>query len=176
MSQEKKQTTQLGLTKEDLAFRRQLKKRMVCFIFLGLLGVFTLLLPAVVDSLTGPMGNPPSQQEMQRMLELRRRLNFFSGMGAALLGSSGVFTVRLYQTVNDPEKLRKSRIASNDERTQNIVGKARIVSGYVLLLVLYLGGIIGGIFYPVLHTVLAVLVMIYLASYCICYWIFNKRM
>ncbi len=173
MSQEEKQITQADLTKEDLEFRKRVKAGMILFIVMGLVGVFTALLPAVAPSLEGPLFNPPAAQELR---ELQQRLNFFGGMGSALAGCSLVFVIKNYSIMTDPAKLRKARIENKDERTMDITQKARGVAGYALLLALYLGGIIGGIYYPVLHMAMAILVMVYMVSYLAAWWFYNKRM
>ncbi len=167
--------TPQDLTPTDLAYRKRLKKRLILFLILGMLGLFTALLRPIVQSQIR-WSEPPSQQEMDQALELLRRLNFLCGVGCGLLGASVGIVVKTYAIMTNPGKLRKSRIESNDERRIEISGKAQSAAGDMLLFAVYLGGIIGGIFYPVLHTALTILVFIYLLSYTIAWWIYHKRM
>ena len=101
---------------------------------------------------------------------------FYSGAGGGLVAGAVVFLLRTRRTMNDPQKLRKARVAATDERTLDISRRALAAAGYVLLISLYLACMIGGLFYPVLLMVLATLVCIFLAAYLISYFIYNKLM
>lgn len=101
---------------------------------------------------------------------------FYSGAGGGLVGGAVVFLLRTRRTMNDPEKLRKARVAATDERTLDISRRALAAAGYVLLLALYLACMIGGLFYPELLMVLAALACVFLTTYVISYFIYNKLM
>lgn len=101
---------------------------------------------------------------------------FYSGAGGGLIGGAVVFLLRVRRTMKNPEKLRKARIAATDERTLDISRRALAAAGYVLLLALYLACMIGGLFYPELLIILAGLACIFLVSYVISYFIYNKLM
>ncbi len=150
------------LCKEDLEFRKELKVWRILYGIMAALGLFTAFLPAIAYSLPWKIDY--------------RNISFFSGMGCSLAGSGGVLLYKTWDIMNDPEKLRKHRIASKDERRVEIERRARGIASYALLLVMYLGGVIGGIFYPVLHTCLAVLALVFLLTFLISYGILNKRM
>ena len=101
---------------------------------------------------------------------------FYSGAGGGLIGGAVVFILRTRRTMNNPEKLRKARVAATDERTLDISRRALAAAGYVLLLALYLACMVGGLFFPELLIVLAALACIFLAAYVISYFIYNKLM
>ena len=101
---------------------------------------------------------------------------FYSGAGGGLIGGAVVFLLRVRRTMKNPEKLRKARIAATDERTLDISRRALAAAGYVLLLALYLACMIGGLFYPELLIILAGLACIFLVTYVISYFIYNKLM
>jgi len=101
---------------------------------------------------------------------------FYCGAGGGLVGGAVVFLLRTRRTMNDPEKLRKARVAATDERTLDISRRALAAAGYVLLLALYLACMVGGLFFPELLIVLAALACIFLVAYVISYFIYNKLM
>lgn len=101
---------------------------------------------------------------------------FYSGMGGGLVGGSVVFLIRCRKTMRDPERLHKARVAATDERVVEISRRAIAVAGYVLLLAVYLVCVIGGLFYPVLTWVLFLLVMVFLLTYAISFFIYNRLM
>ena len=101
---------------------------------------------------------------------------FYSGAGGGLIGGAVVFLLRIRRTMKNPEKLRKARVAASDERTQEISRRALAAAGYVLLLALYLTCMIGGLFFPEFLIILAGLACVFLLTYVISFFIYNKIM
>lgn len=101
---------------------------------------------------------------------------FYSGAGGGMIGGALVFLLRIRQRMKSPEKLRKARVAASDERTMEISRRAMAAAGYVLLLALYLTCMIGGLFFPEFLIVLAGLACVFLLTYVISFFIYNKLM
>ena len=149
-------------TDED--YLRILRRRQRFFIGMLILGIVTFAI-AVLAEFT----------EWDVSLS-SHMLNYYSGVGTGLISGALVFLWSNRQTMKDPEKLRKSRITATDERMQEINRRALAVAGYALLIAVYLVCLIGGPFYPELLTVLAGLAFVFIATYLIGTFIYNKLM
>lgn len=103
-------------------------------------------------------------------------LGFYSGIGTGLAFGAATLLIRLRRTMKDPDALRKARIRDTDERVAEISRRATATAGYALLIAVYLLGMIGGMFYPQLLILLAVLPMVFLLTYLISVFIYNKTM
>lgn len=148
----------------DEGYLRVLRRRQRFFIGMLILGVITFSIAALAELLAWNVSLTS------------HTLGFYSGVGTGLAFGAAVFLVRLRRTMKNPEKLRKARIAATDERTLDISRRALAAAGYVLILALYLACMIGGLFYPELLIILAGLACIFLVSYVISYFIYNKLM
>ncbi|HBJ1650157.1 MULTISPECIES: hypothetical protein [Clostridium] len=78
--------------------------------------------------------------------------------------------------LGNEERLKQSRVYSNDERIIEINSKALKVSGLVLLISVYLVALIGGIFYPILAKALLSMACIFIVTHFISYKIYDKKM
>ncbi len=105
-----------------------------------------------------------------------RQFGFYCGVGGGLTGGAVVFLLRNHQAMRDPQKLREARIKATDERTLDISRRALAAAGYALLIAVYLACLIGGLFYPELLMILAGLACVFLATYVISFFIYNKMM
>ena len=103
-------------------------------------------------------------------------LGFYSGIGTGMAFGAVTLLVRLRKTMKDPDALRKARIRDTDERMTEISRRATATAGYSLLIAVYLLGMIGGMFYPQLLILLVVLPMVFLLTYLISAFIYNKTM
>lgn len=141
-----------------------LRRRQRFFIGMLILGIITFSIAALAELLAWNVSLTS------------HTLGFYSGVGTGLAFGAAVFLVRLRRTMKDEKKLRKARISETDERTLEISRRALAVAGYVLLTALYLACLIGGLFYSELLFVLAGLACIFLVTYVISYFIYNKLM
>ena len=148
----------------DDDYRRVLLRRQRFFIGMLIIGIFTGAIAACAEFL-----------EWDVTLS-SHTLGFYSGVGTGLSFGAIVLLVRLRRTLKNDEFLRKARIRETDERTQDINRRALAVAGYALLIAVYLICIIGGLFYPQLLTVLGVLACVFLMTYVISCFIYNKIM
>ena len=103
-------------------------------------------------------------------------LSFYSGVGCGLVAGSLLVLVKLRATMKNKEKLREERIKFTDERVREISRRAVAMAGYALLIAVYLVGLIGGLFYPELLKVLAALAGVFLLTYVIAYYAYNRTM
>lgn len=103
-------------------------------------------------------------------------LGFYSGVGTGLAFGAATLLIRLRKTLKNPEALRKARIRDTDERVVEISRRATATAGYALLIAVYLIGIIGGMFYPQLLNLLSVLAAVFLLTYLVSAFIYNKIM
>ncbi len=78
--------------------------------------------------------------------------------------------------LGNEERLKQSRVYSNDERIIEINSKALKVSGLVLLISVYLVALIGGIFYPILAKALLSMACIFIVTHFISYKMYDKKM
>lgn len=148
----------------DEGYLRVLRRRQRFFIGMLILGIITFSIAALAELL------------VWNVSLTSHTLGFYSGVGTGLAFGAAVFLVRLRRTMKDEKKLRKARISETDERTLEISRRALAVAGYVLLTALYLACLIGGLFYPELLIVLAALACIFLVTYVVSYFIYNKLM
>lgn len=103
-------------------------------------------------------------------------LSFYSGVGCGLVVGSLMVLVKLSATMKNQEKLREERIKFTDERVREISRRAVAAAGYALLIAVYLVGLIGGMFYPVLLKMLGALAGVFLLTYVIAYYAYNRTM
>lgn len=149
-------------TDED--YLRILRRRQRLFIGMLIVGLLTSAITGIAELLELHYAMSP------------RQFGFYCGVGGGLTGGAIVFLLRNYQAMRDPEKLRQARIKETDERMQDISRRALAVAGYALLLAVYLTCLIGGIFYPELLMILAGLACVFLITYVISFFIYNKMM
>lgn len=149
-------------TDED--YLKVLRRQQRLFIGMMILGIITFAVAALAEVLS-------------RDISLSSRsLGFYSGVGTGLTFGSAIFLLRLRKAMKDPEALRKARIKATDERTLDISRRSLAAAGYALLIAVYLACLIGGLFYPELLMILAGLACVFLMTYVISYFIYNKMM
>lgn len=105
-----------------------------------------------------------------------RILGFFSGAGCGMVAISAVLWVRNHRILSSEKRLREERRKCTDERLITISNKAFRTAAAALVASLYIALIIASLFYPVLLSILALLVSVFLVTYTIAYYIYQKRM
>lgn len=149
--------------KNDEDYRSVLKIRMAFALILFILGLFALVTAFNADSMFGVTLNDHQH-------------SFMSGIGTGFIAGSIIILIKFLIIYRNDDKVRKSRIASTDERIQSISGKALTISGLILFAAIYFIGVIGGMIYPILINVMLILVAIFLLSYFIIYRVLASRM
>lgn len=148
----------------DEEYRESLRRRQWIFVGMLIAGVLMILAAGLAEALNWNIAANSMHS------------GFYSGVGGGLVGGSAGFLLRSRKTMRDPERLHKARIAATDERTLEISRRAIATAGYILLLAVYLVCIIDGLFYPVLTMVLSLLAMVFLLTYVISYFVYNRMM
>ena len=103
-------------------------------------------------------------------------LGFYSGVGTGMAFGAAVLLLRNHKAMKDPKRLRTERIQYTDERVQEISRRAIAAAGYALLMAVYLVCLIGGMFYPELLMLMAGLAGVFLLTYVISFFVYNKIM
>lgn len=147
-------------TNEEYA--RVIKRRMVFYGGLFLLGVITLVVFLGVD-LNGKLG---ITEDM---------ISFFTGTGSGLIGGSAALLIKNKWLLKNDEELRRARIEESDERNMKIVSESMKVTLLVQFIAMYLVMAIGGLWYPVLIKMMSFLICLCLFVYCISYKIMSKK-
>lgn len=147
-------------TNEEYA--RVIKKRMVFYAGLFLLGVITLVVFLGMDL-------------NEKFGVAEDIMSFFTGIGSGLIGGSAVLIMKNKWLLKDDEKLRKARIEESDERNMKIVSESMKVTMLVQFIAMYLVMAIGGLWYPVLIKIMSFLICLCLLVYCISYRIMSKK-
>lgn len=153
-----------GAVHTDEDYLKVLRRQQRLFIGMMILGIITFAVAALAEVLSWDISlNSHS-------------LGFYSGVGTGLTLGSAIFLLRLRKAMKDPKALREARIKATDERTLDISRRSLAAAGYALLIAVYLACLIGGLFYPELLMVLAGLACVFLTTYVISYFIYNKLM
>ena len=149
-------------TDED--YLRVLRRQKRLFIGMMILGIITFAVAALAEFLSWDISLDSHS------------LGFYSGAGTGMTFGSAVFLLRLRKAMRDPKALREARIKATDERTLDISRRSLAAAGYALLIAVYLACLIGGLFYPELLMILAGLALVFVGTYAISYFIYNKLM
>ena len=147
----------------DEEYKKLIKMRMRFFIGLFILGLITCAITLMAEFVWSVTFDD-------------YMLGVYLGVAIGLMIMSPVLWVRNKRLLNNDEKRKHMRIATNDERVQSISKKAFRAAACVLLAAMYAGGLIGGIFYPILAKVLLFSVCIFLVAYSVAYIIIQKKM
>ena len=148
----------------DDEYRNVLRRRQRSFVAMLLLGIVTFAAAGAAELFSWNVALDS------------HALGFYSGIGTGMAFGAATLLIRLRKTLKDPDALRKARIRDTDERVAEIGRRATATAGYALLIAVYLLGIIGGMFYPQLLLLLVVLPMVFLLTYLISAFIYNKTM
>ena len=148
----------------DEDYLRVLRRRQRIFTVMLILGVITFAVAGLASLMEWNIVLPG------------RSLSFYSGVGCGLCVGSALVLVRLRLTMSNREKLRAERIKFTDERVREIARRAIATAGYTLLIGVYLVGLIGGLFYPVLLALLPALAAVFLLTYVIAFFVYNRVM
>ena len=148
----------------DEEYRKVLIRRRRFFIGMLILGIITVLVATCAEFLAWDTSLSS------------HTLGFYCGVGTGLSFGAVVLLLRLRKTMMTQDALRAARIRDTDERTQEIGRRALAAAGYALLIAVYLFCFIGGLFYPELLVVLGCLVSVFLVTYIISFFIYNKSM
>ncbi|GCF92244.1 hypothetical protein NRIC_01350 [Enterococcus florum] len=102
--------------------------------------------------------------------------DFLSGLFSAIILTFVIFIFRNTRIMNNPKMLRKARIESTDERTQNIVLRAQSIATYFLTASLVVASVIGSFFDPLLLKVSSGLLYLFGLIYMVSYFYYRKKM
>lgn len=144
-------------------YRRELKSRNLVF------GILCACSVAVAGFIVWAQAHGVSQLPDYIM-------GVYCGASVGIAAGCLIFIVKNRNRMKDEEKLKKSRLENTDERLMEIRDKALRIAMLVLLLTIFIGGMIGGIFYPILIKVVPVLVYVFLFTYVIANWVYQKKM
>lgn len=139
-----------------------IKKRIVCFIGVIILGVITLIVTF--------LGNKIFSGSISEKM-----LGIYTGFGSGLIFAGAILLIKNSVLLKNEEKLRKRRIENTDERNKEISLKATRVALGVMLVTMYLVALIGGLWYPELTKILLILVGIFLLAYLIAYKAISRK-
>lgn len=98
------------------------------------------------------------------------------GMGIGLMLGSIISIVRIYHTLSSEEKLKESRLKETDEREQEVNSKALRMTACIILACLYILMLVGGLFEPIVMYVCCLLIVIFLISYSLLRFYYQKTM
>ena len=101
---------------------------------------------------------------------------FYGGVGSALTAIGIIRIISNVRLLKDEEKLKKNRLQETDERNCAIRKKAVIVSGYLTIILAYLGMIVGGLFSVQVFYTCFVIAMFFLLTIVITSVIYSKKM
>lgn len=149
------------MTNEE--YKKYIKVRIWISAGFILAGILAVLLPVFADSFLTAGG-------------YERMGDFYQGFGMGLMGAGIVMLIKNLRVLSSEEKLKRCRIAYQDERNRRLSASALQAALYVLLIGIYLLMLIGGLWYPQIAVILAMLVCLFLVAFAAAYWIFSKRM
>ncbi|HKM35218.1 MAG TPA: hypothetical protein VJY54_10825 [Lachnospiraceae bacterium] len=98
------------------------------------------------------------------------------GMGIGLILGSIIGMIRIYTTLSSEEKLKESRLKETDERELEVNSKALRMTAWILLVCLYILMLVGGLFEPIIMNVCSLLIGIFLISYTLLRFYYQKTM
>lgn len=128
-----------------------------------LAGLLAVLLPVFADGFLTAGG-------------YERMGDFYQGFGTGLIAASIVLFIKYLRVLGSEDKLKRYRIANQDERNRRLRVSALQAALVVLLIGIYLVMLIGGLWYPQIAVILAMLVCLFLVAFVAAYWIISKRM
>lgn len=144
------------------AYKKHIKRKMgvlAAEMALGLLAIFVALLAKRMEGV----------QFSEHMQSL------YCGIGCGMIAGGAMLLIRNYLLLKDEKMLRQARIASSDERNQQISASATKVAVFTLLVGIYLVIIIGALWYPELSFALSALLILFVLAYVVAYQIISWR-
>lgn len=99
-----------------------------------------------------------------------------SGFGVGLIVGSITGMFRIRKTMSSEDKLKESRLKETDERELALNSKALRMSAYIVLICIYILMIVGGIFEPMIMYVCSFLIGVFLISYNLLRFHYQKTM
>jgi hypothetical protein len=149
--------------KTNEEYRQVVMVRIYRFIGLGLIGAITLSTALLA--------------EFYWKLDVKEEmLGVYTGAGFGILLISVIMIVKNILMLKNEEKLKESRISNSDERIKEISNRAFRTASIIMLIAMYALALIGGLFNPVLVKLLSMVVSIFVLSYSVSYYIYNKKM
>lgn len=91
---------------------------------------------------------------------------WYGGSGAGLLGAGAALFIKNRLLLKDEEKLKKSEILEYDERNLYLRDKTMVITGYLLIIGLYVGMMILGLTNPFAARILLSVLGSYLVGMC----------
>ncbi|MDH6363301.1 putative membrane protein AbrB (regulator of aidB expression) [Enterococcus sp. PF1-24] len=147
----------------DEEFKQQLKKRIRLYLLICLLGGI-LWLSIFLAS------------EVLKIEMPAHATDFSFGTAGGMVGAGLALALKTYRISKNPKLLRKQRIQTNDERNHEIASKAVRMAGFCQFLAIYAMALIGPYINQMLSYVASGLIGIYMISYCIFYFIYNRKL
>lgn len=99
---------------------------------------------------------------------------WYGGSGAGLLGAGVAFYFKNKLLLKNEEKLKQSEILEYDERNLYLRDKTMVITGYLLIIGLYVSMMILGLINPFAAQILLAVLCSYLVGMCVVY-VFLKR-
>lgn len=98
------------------------------------------------------------------------------GVGIGLLLGTIINIISIYRALSNEEKLKENRLKETDERELEVNNRALRMTAYIILACLYILMILGGLFEPIIMYVCCLLIGIFLISYTLFRFYFQKTM
>lgn len=102
-------------------------------------------------------------------------VDFLTGMFSTLTLILIVYIVRNRRVMNQPQLLRKQRIAVMDERNQEIINRSSRLAAYMLNICLIILSVVGSFVHPLMTQLSAGLLFVFIITYAIGYLYYKKK-
>lgn len=100
--------------------------------------------------------------------------SWYIGSGAGMTGAGIAMAMKNVRILRDKQKTEQSRIWEYDERNLYLRDKTMVLTGYLMIGILYAGTLISGVFSPLVSKVLLMVLCGYLVLMCVIHLILRK--